>query len=98
MPEPNGEPFAENGDPDALLLPLRGVADLEYRGGVMYWDPGVAGCELGLRPRSDRCCGVRGTSERSSGFVNRGRRGRRTYASSSIGKSVVIARRNSEGS
>ena len=35
FPAPSGDSFPENGDPDALLLPLpRGVDDLEYRGGV----------------------------------------------------------------
>lgn len=57
------------GDP-----PIEGV--LEYRGGVLYADEGVAGFELGGRPRSLRWLGVRGMSERSSAGRTRGRRAR----------------------
>jgi hypothetical protein len=39
---------------------------LEYRGGVLYTEFGVAGLELGGRPSSFRWAGVRGMSERSS--------------------------------
>jgi hypothetical protein len=39
---------------------------LEYRGGVLYTEFGVAGLELDGRPSSFRCAGVRGMSERSS--------------------------------
>ena len=39
---------------------------LEYRGGVLYAEFGVAGRELGGRPSSFLWAGVRGMSERSS--------------------------------
>lgn len=39
---------------------------LEYRGGVLYTEFGVAGRELDGRPSSFRWAGVRGMSERSS--------------------------------
>lgn len=53
------------GDP-----PIDGV--LEYRGGVLYAEPGVAAPELGGRPRSLRWLGVRGMSERSSAGRTKG--------------------------
>lgn len=73
-------PFLDPSEP-ALLLPLlngellRGLGDMEYRGGVIYWVPGVAEAEevLGLRPRSPLCVGVRRMSERSSLDVIAGR-------------------------
>ncbi len=52
-------------DPD-----MEGV--LEYRGGVLIFESGVAGAELGGSPRSFLCAGVRGMSSRSSSFRNRG--------------------------
>jgi hypothetical protein len=45
---------------------------LEYRGGVLYAEFGVAGRELGGRPSSFRWAGVRGMSERSSFGRTRG--------------------------
>lgn len=39
---------------------------LEYRGGVLYTEFGVAGAELGGKPSSFRWAGVSGMSERSS--------------------------------
>lgn len=39
---------------------------LEYRGGVLYTELGVAGLELGGRPSSFRWAGVSGMSDRSS--------------------------------
>lgn len=96
-PDPKGDPLPENGDPEALLLPLRGVADLEYLGGVLYCEPGVGGSEVGPRPNSWRCCGVRAISDRSSVVMNSGRSGMREYARSSIGKSVLKKSRNGYG-
>lgn len=51
-----------------LLLPVDPDMDgvREYRGGVLYTDPGVGGADEGPRPRSFRWPGVRGMSERSS--------------------------------
>jgi hypothetical protein len=39
---------------------------LEYRGGVLYTELGLAGCELGGRPSSFRWAGVSGMSDMSS--------------------------------
>jgi hypothetical protein len=50
---------------------------LEYRGGVLYTEFGVAGLELGGRPSSLRWAGVRGMSERSSLGRTRGRSAKR---------------------
>lgn len=47
--------------------------DTRYRGGVTYWDPGVAEFEAdGFSPRRERCVGVRGISARSSCGRKRG--------------------------
>lgn len=53
---------------------LSGVDERGYRGGVTYCEPGVGGAELGARPSSFRCAGVRGISERSSFPRTRGKR------------------------
>jgi len=77
----NGLPLFDNGEFEKSPLfppePLNGVDDLGYFGGVAYWEPGVGGAELGGRPRSFRCAGVKGISETSSGFRKRGRQAMR---------------------
>jgi hypothetical protein len=61
-----------------VALTARGVLRA-YRGGVQVPEaPGVAGVAVGGRPRSERCRGVRGISERSSFFAH-GRRGRMAW-------------------
>lgn len=49
-----------------------GVGVLATRGGVLYCEPGVGGFDVGGKPRSFLCAGVRGISERSSGVRMRG--------------------------
>ena len=53
---------------------VRGVGERGYRGGVMYFVPGVGGgVALGSRPRSARCEGVRAISVSSSLVLMSGR-------------------------
>lgn len=79
---PNGLslPFPDNGDPELFRLlpgdPARGVGVLEYLGGVAYLVSGVAGFELGGRPRSFLCAGVRGISWIESVARKRGTKAR----------------------
>ena len=65
-----GLPLPDNGELEYPPLlpgePLMGVGVLLYLGGVTYCEPGVGGVELGGRPRSFRCAGVRAMSEISS--------------------------------
>jgi len=49
-----------------------GVGVLATRGGVLYCEPGVGGFEVGGKPRSFLCAGVRGISDKSSGVRRRG--------------------------
>jgi hypothetical protein len=54
-------------------LPARDPEANRYLGGVRYCVPGVTGgVELGSRPRSARCVGVKGISDRSSFGRKRG--------------------------
>ena len=45
---------------------------LEYLGGVLNFEPGVGGAELAGSPSSFLCPGVRGMSDMSSFFLNKG--------------------------
>lgn len=70
----------DNGD--ALLLAGLAVRDAErrYLGGVTYVVPGVrGGVAEGSSPRSERCVGVRGISERSSFGRKRGNSATRIF-------------------
>lgn len=63
-----GLPRVEPGELEKLRRlvaePTEGVR--EKRGGVLYTDPGVSGLDDGGRPRSFRCPGVKGMSDKSS--------------------------------
>lgn len=78
MDRPKGLSVLETGVlPLRLLLlpgvPLLGVADRWYRGGVTYRVPAAAGgVALGSRPSRERCDGVRGMSASSSCRMKRG--------------------------
>lgn len=69
-----GLPFPAKGEFEKLAFLLAGepLGVRAYRGGVLYWDPGVGGAGLGGRPRSLRWAGVKAMSERSSAFLNNG--------------------------
>lgn len=54
--------------------PLRGVEVLAYFGGVLNFEPGVGAVERGDKPKSFRCAGVKGISERSSVCRKSGRK------------------------
>jgi hypothetical protein len=57
-----------------LLLPTEPDIDgvLEYRGGVLYAEPGVGGTALGGSPRRALWAGIKGISLKSSRFRRRG--------------------------
>lgn len=77
---PDALALVDNGD--AVLLAGLAVRDAEsrYLGGVTNEVPGVNGEVVdGRRPRSERCVGVRGMSEKLSLGRNRGYNARRMF-------------------
>lgn len=82
----SGVPRPLSGDPLAsarrLLVDDCGVPGREKRGGVTYCccSNGVAGRDMGGRPRSLRCDGVRGTSSQGSGLRKSGAKAMAMFA------------------
>jgi hypothetical protein len=82
----SGAPFPASGELDSGLdhapgLPLRGVVDCGYRGGVIKADDGVVEADFGSgsSPSRARCDGVKGISLRSSFGARTGRKASRMF-------------------